>query len=80
MTTETLTFDDCNWRGMYGNTCGGTVEYRLPMSPTGISYPGCDDCFDARWTEQERITRTYGVPLTYYGNDVDGWNDDYSDY
>lgn len=75
-----LTHDDCNWQGMYGNLCGGGMEYRIAMSPTGISYPGCENCFEQRWVEQERISRTYGVPLTYYGNDEDGYNDDYSDY
>lgn len=77
MTTETLTYDDC----LDGPIdCAGAVEYRLAMSPTGISYPRCDEHMEQRWALQERLTSDYGVPLTYYGNDEDGWNDDYSDY
>jgi hypothetical protein len=71
----------CNWEGMYGiDECSGHVEYRLAMSPSGISYPGCDAHFEARWQEQERISSTSGVPLTYYGNEYDGYSVDYSDY
>lgn len=67
----------CNWSD---DTCAGEVDYRIAMSPTGISYPWCEKHFDERWESQERISRTYGVPLTYYGNDHDGYNDDWDDY
>lgn len=49
----------------FGPDCEGPVEYRIPMSPTGRSFPRCDGHMRERWAEQERISRTYGVPLTY---------------
>ena len=60
--------------------CGGDVEYRIPMSPTGFSYPRCERHMEARWEKQQEISHRYGVPLTYYGNDRDGWDDDWNDY
>lgn len=55
--------------------CGGTVEYRIAMSPTGISYPRCEVHFEQRWESQQRISRDYGVPTYYYGDE--GYDDDY---
>lgn len=81
MTTETLNITDClDYDPSDFISCSPDVEYRMAMSPTGISYPRCGFHYDQRWETQERLTRDYGVPLTYYGNDRDGWNDDYSDY
>ncbi len=79
MTTnsESLTLSDCNWADA---ECGGGIEYRLAMSPTGRSFPYCDVHFEQRWESQERISATYGVPLTYTDYGDYGWSDDYSDY
>lgn len=80
MTTETLTYEDCLDFDPCGTDCAGAVEYRIAMSPTGRSFPRCDDHFESRWQEQERISSTYGVPLTYTDYGDYGWSDDYSDY
>ena len=49
----------------YQGECKGTVEYRPAMSPSGREFPRCEKHFDARYKEQERISRTYGTPMWY---------------
>lgn len=44
----------------HGDTCGGKVEYRVPLSGTGRSYPRCDYHWAVRLEEQERIDEAYG--------------------
>lgn len=60
--------------------CSGAVLYRMAMSPTGIEYPRCDRHMESRWETQQEISNRYGVPLTYYGNDRDGYDDDWDNY
>lgn len=57
----------------YMGDCEGAVEYRIPMSGSGRSFPRCDHHMSIRWATQERLSRDYGVPLVYDGSD-------YSDY
>lgn len=59
-------------------SCVGLTDYRMAMSPTGISYPRCDGHYEARWETQERISRDYGVPLTY--DSPSSWADEMEDY
>jgi hypothetical protein len=75
MTTENefLPVEDC--LDYNPDECQGTVEYRIAMSGTGISYPRCLWHFDVRWETQQRLARDYGVPVYYTGNDRD-----YEDY
>lgn len=67
----------------YGSDCGGSVEYRMPLSGTGRSFPRCDRHWSER-LDQEEITRSrYGHPdsavppagfdPTYAG---ESWEDD----
>lgn len=51
----------------YSPECSGAVEYRIPMSGSGRSFPRCDYHMEIRWATQERLTRDYGVPLVYDG-------------
>ena len=39
--------------------CHGHVEYRMPLSSTGVSYPRCDHHWALRLDEQDRINRKY---------------------
>lgn len=39
--------------------CGGKVEYRMPLSGTGKSFPRCDRHWDKRLDRQEQIDRRY---------------------
>lgn len=41
------------------NDCRGTVEYREPLSPTGIPYPRCDLHWSERLEIQDGINRRY---------------------
>lgn len=40
--------------------CGGDVEYRMPLSPSGRAFPRCDVHWSARLDEEERITERVG--------------------
>lgn len=64
------------------NPCSGAVEYRMPLSGTGRSFPRCDGHWDKRLRKQEEITRRYapdsdvppaGFDPTYAG---ERWNED----
>ena len=39
--------------------CRGAVLYRLPLSPTGHSFPRCEKHWADRLDEQERINERY---------------------
>lgn len=84
---EILDPEDC--LDFHLGDCEGEVEYRIPMSPSGKSFPRCEKHMSDRWATQERLTRDYGVPLTYdgsdsgdpfaYGDPYIGWNEE-NDY
>lgn len=40
-------------------TCEGAVEYRMPLSGTGRSFPRCDKHWSDRLDVQEGINRRY---------------------
>lgn len=44
----------------YGDgDCRGKVEYRMPLSATGKSFPRCDKHWGIRLDKQERLDRDY---------------------
>ena len=53
----------------YSPECAGAVEYRMPMSGSGRSFPRCDHHFEIRLNTQSRLSRDYGVPMFYDGGD-----------
>ena len=65
---EILDAEDC--LDFHQGDCSGEVEYRMPMSPTGKSFPRCAHHMEIRWETQERLSRDYGVPLVYDGADA----------
>ena len=66
----------------FGPDCSGEVEYRMPMSGSGRSFPRCDAHFSERLDTQMRLRRDYGVDSDvapvgfdpYYAGER--WNDD----
>lgn len=62
------------------NPCQGTVEYRMPLSGTGQSFPRCDKHWRERLDVQDGINRRYP---TYAPSDFDpsyageSWDEDY---
>lgn len=63
--SDTLTILPCLDERLGG--CEGEVEYRLPMSPTGKSFPRCEKHFSYRLDRQEQISRRYDIPMFYEG-------------
>jgi hypothetical protein len=63
--------------------CEGAVEFRMPVSGTGRSFPRCEHHWDKRLDEQERIERTYAVsssvpPEGFDEADIgERWDEDY---
>lgn len=55
--TPTLTPADC--LDHRGDGCRGPVEYRAPLSATGVSFARCDKAWSDRLDTQERIDRDY---------------------
>lgn len=49
---------ECLDGGMEGD-CEGPVEYRMPLSGTGRSFPRCEKHWDARLIRQEEINSRY---------------------
>ena len=41
------------------SNCGGPVEYRAPLSPTGKSFPRCEKHWEARLDRQREIDERY---------------------
>ena len=65
----------------YGEgTCTGAVEYRMPLSGTGKSFPRCDGHWDARLAKQEEL-REYesDTPPDWFDESYAGerWDEDY---
>lgn len=42
-----------------GDDCDGTVEYRMPLSGTGKSFPRCEHHWQARLDVQQQIDERY---------------------
>lgn len=66
---NTITIEPC--LDNYLSDCEGEVEYRIPMSPTGRSFPRCEKHFSERLDRQEQISQRYNVPMFYDGGPVD---------
>lgn len=60
---STIIIDPC--LDSYLGDCEGEVEYRIPMSPTGKSFPRCEKHFSMRLDRQEEISQRYGIPMYY---------------
>ena len=43
----------------HGGDCQGEVEYRMPLSGTGRSYPRCDRHWGERVVRQQEIDQRY---------------------
>lgn len=60
--------------------CGGTVEYRHPLSGTGKAFPRCEVHWDERLEKQDEINARYpsqqptDFDPTYAG---ERWGEDY---
>jgi hypothetical protein len=60
--------------------CRGPVEYRMPLSGTGRSFPRCELHWEERLAEQERTNERYpqhapsDFDPSYAG---ERWDDDY---
>ena len=52
-----LTFDDCLDAPRGG--CAGEVEYRMPLSGTGVPFIRCDHHWELRLDEQEKINQEH---------------------
>lgn len=62
--------------------CRGIVQYRMPLSGTGKSFPRCDRAWDARLKTQERLRQDYpdsSTPPSWFDptNAGETWDDDY---
>lgn len=55
--SEDLTAQDC--LNHHEGDCAGAVEYRMPLSGTGRSFPRCDKHWSDRLDVQEGINRRY---------------------
>ena len=76
MSEELRCLDD---RG--ADDCGGTIEYRDALSSTGVRFARCDNHWEARLHEQERINDRYPdspIPPSDFDPSYAGesWNDE----
>lgn len=56
-TEESLPLTDC--LNFAPGECGGDVEYRMPLSGTGRSFPRCDKHWDERLDVEQGIRERY---------------------
>jgi hypothetical protein len=76
---------ECLDAGPDPSGCEGEIEYRMPLSGTGKSFPRCDRHWSERVLRQEEINQRYGHPNSTLGapSDFDPyyagerWSDDY---
>ena len=64
----------------HGGGCEGEVEYRMPLSGTGRSYPRCDFHWAERWEYQQQLNERYPVhaPADFDFLDAgEHWDEDY---
>jgi hypothetical protein len=60
-----LDHEDC--LDHYHGVCSGAVEYRMPLSGTGRSFPRCDFHWDERLDRQQEINERYfSTPSSHY--------------
>jgi hypothetical protein len=65
-----------------GEDCNGEVEYRMPLSGTGKSFPRCNFHWDKRLDAQERINDKYPdspIAPDWFDPSIAGesWDEDY---
>lgn len=58
-TTTTTTDLECLDSHFEPSDCSGEVEYRMPLSGTGVSFPRCDGHWVARLVVQDGINLRY---------------------
>jgi hypothetical protein len=58
VTTETQQAE-CLDSGREDDPCSGAVEYRMPLSGTGRSFPRCERHWEQRLKTQEEINERY---------------------
>jgi hypothetical protein len=65
----------------YGdNTCEGNVEYRMPLSGTGNSFPRCEKHWEDRLETQQGINERYPMTAPSDFSEMDAgerWDDEY---
>lgn len=60
--------------------CRGTIEYRMALSATGVSFPRCDPHWDKRLDQQEETDRRYPMLAPSDWSPLDAgehWDEDY---
>lgn len=82
--TEVLDAEELKCLDVYQGGCTGDVEYRMPLSGTGKSFPRCDGHWAKRLEKQEDIVRRYdpfgnGAPPSDFDPADAGerWDDEY---
>jgi len=64
-----------------GPDCHGPVQYRMPLSDTGQSYPRCDHHWSARLDLEDQLNRRYPpTPPADWSPDDAGEHWDENDY
>lgn len=59
--TDTLTVEDClDFDPAEPQECGGAVEFRMPLSPSGRAFPRCDTHWSKRLDKEEALSEVYG--------------------
>jgi hypothetical protein len=51
--------DTVNCLGYAGGACSGPIEYRMPLSGTGESFPRCDKHWAARLELEQELRERY---------------------
>lgn len=75
---------ECMDDGDNDTGCTGAVEYRMSLSPTGISFPRCDRHWAKRLDAEERMNERVGnwrsdIPPPWFDPTACGevWDDPY---
>lgn len=66
----------------FGVECSGDVEYRMPLSGSGKSFPRCEGHWSERLDTEERLRSDYpdsSTPPSWFDPTYAGerWDDDY---
>lgn len=81
MIQDTDTQPECLDSAGYGpNECAGPVEYRMPLSGTGRSFPRCEAHWQQRLEREEQIRQRYPEhpPADWSPLDAgESWEEDY---
>jgi hypothetical protein len=63
------------------SACAGEVEYRMPLSATGVSFPRCEKHWNERLDLQEKLNRDWPdspIPPAWFDPTYAGerWNEE----